>query len=263
MLGKLIKNEFKATSRNFIPVYIIMIVVTIFFKITMEIQESAGIESKLLDILGGLLMITYIIALIAVIIGTIILIIKRFYDNMLKDEGYLSFTLPVSTGQHLASKTIVSYVWMLVSIILVIAAVMVIPLGHGIYSEIFKELGVIIDGITEMGWWHYVVEVALMCIVSIYSYIMMGYTCFSVGQNFNKHRIVGAFITYIVIYVISQVLNSVVMVYLMGVDLNDEISVMSNVFHPLMIYSLVLAIIESVVFTVITYVMLNKKLNLE
>ena len=94
MLGKLIKNEFKATSRNFIPIYLVMMVVTVFMKIIMEIQNNADgalSQSRIMGVLGVLSITTFVIAIMAVIFGTIVLIIKRFYDNMLKDEGYLSF----------------------------------------------------------------------------------------------------------------------------------------------------------------------------
>lgn len=267
MLGKLIKNEFKATSRNFIPMYLFLIVVAVFMKILIEVQSSASgtfANSRVVDVLMTISVTTFVIAIIAVILGTIVLIIKRFYDNMLKDEGYLSFTLPVSTGQHIVSKVLTSYVWVICSAVVIIGSILISFIGEG---EGFKELGEliieIIRGINAYGYWNYVIEFVLVIVIAVYANIMMGYTCLSVGQNFNKHRIVGAFITYIVIYMITEVVNAVFMFALLGVKYDEEISVMSGIFHPFMIYLLGVAIVEAVVFTLITYFMLNRKLNLE
>lgn len=264
MLGKLIKNEFKATARNFLPIYLIMLTITVFLKVLLEIQTNAGIENTFIDILFGLLMITFILAIIAIFFVTAILIIKRFYDNMLKDEGYLSFTLPVTTGQHLMSKVLVGYAWMIVSFVIIVLSVTILFLGDGEFWEaIQKGFSQAIELVNANGMWHFVIEIIMICLIGLYANIMLGYTCFSVGQNFNKHRVVGAFITYMAIYIITQIVSSVFMVFLLNMDMSEEVSVMSDMFQPFMIYTLAFTLIEAVVFTVITYFMLSRRLNLE
>lgn len=264
MLGKLMKNEFKATYRMFSFMYIIMLVVTVGLKITMELSDMNGVDNRLLDILTGFFLLTFVLAIIAVMFGTAVLIIKRFYDNMLKDEGYLSFTLPVTIGQHLTSKMLVSYVWVIASVLIIIISTAILPMGHwGVYSDVFESIREGMQAITKLGYWNIVVEVVILVLISVYSKIMVGYTCFSVGQNFNKHRVLGALVTYIGIYMVSQFVNAIGMVCLIGVDLNEELDVMSNVFQPIMIYMLVFTIVQAIVLTVITHIMLSKKLNLE
>lgn len=267
MLGKLIKNEFKATSRNYVPIYIVMIVVTVFMKILMEIQDNAEgtiANSRILDVLAGFSVFTFVIAIMAVIFGTVVLIIKRFYDNMLKDEGYLSFTLPVTTGQHMVGKALTSYVWVLCSGLVIIVSIIILLLGNG---EAFAEIGDVIEelfrGINAYGLWGYVIEMIALVVLGIYTNIMLAYTCMSVGQNFNKHRVAGAFITYIAIYMVTQILNSIFMTVLLGIKFDEEMNVMSGFFQPFMIYVLVVAVVEAVAYTCITYFMLDRKLNLE
>lgn len=268
MLGKLIKNEFKATVRNFVPIYLLMIVVSIFMKILMEIESNAGgalADSNIIAILSMLSITTFVIAIIAVILGTVVIIIKRFYDNMLKDEGYLTFTLPVSTGQHIVSKAFTSYVWIICSGAVIIASILILLIGEG---EFFVEAGKVITelfrAVNAYGLWEYVIEFVILIILGIYVNIMLGYTCLSVGQNFNKHRVAGAFITYIAIYMITQIFNSIFMVFLLGANMDSNMATIeSTFFQPYMIYILGLAIVEAVVFTIITYFMLDRKLNLE
>lgn len=268
MLGKLIKNEFKATSRNFIPIYLVMMVVTVFMKIIMEIQNNADgalSQSRIMGVLGVLSITTFVIAIMAVIFGTIVLIIKRFYDNMLKDEGYLSFTLPVSTGQHIISKVFTSYVWVICSAAVIGLSILILLIGHsGAFTEIGQVITEIFRAVNAFGLWGYVIQFAIMIIVGVYSNIMMGYTCLSVGQNFNKHRIAGAFITYIAIYMITQIINSIFLFILLGANYDSQMETMEASFlQPYVIYSLGLVIVEAVAYTVITYFMLDRKLNLE
>lgn len=265
MLGKLIKNEFKATGRTFIPLYILMVVVSVCLKITLELSNGSGADSMIVNMLGLLFLVTFVIAIMGVAFGTIVIILKRFYDNMLKDEGYLSFTLPVTVGQHLTSKMFVSFVWVIVSALVIFLSAMILPLGHGhIYAEFFS---IIKDGFSTAvrnGYLYMVIEMILLLLLAIYTNIMMGYTCFSVGQNLNKHRILGAFITYIGIYMVTQIIiNSVSMVVLLGMDINEEVSIMSSFFQPYMIYLLIFTAVEAVILTVTTHVMLSRRLNLE
>lgn len=44
------------------------------------------------------------------LVVTAVILIQRFYKNLLGSEGYLMFTLPVTVSQHLFSKTIIAVV---------------------------------------------------------------------------------------------------------------------------------------------------------
>lgn len=107
MLGKLLKYEYKATSRYFIGLYIVLALLTIGNKVMITIEATTDIDLKVVDILFGIIMASYVIAIIAIAVATVVLMLRRFYFNMLKDEGYLTFTLPATVGQHIASKMIV------------------------------------------------------------------------------------------------------------------------------------------------------------
>lgn len=90
MLGKLIKNEFRATARTFGAMYLIVFIVTVLFKLVVEIQDAFDLDNVVINILSFVTITAFILGIIGVVIGTFIFIIKRFYDNMLKNEGYLS-----------------------------------------------------------------------------------------------------------------------------------------------------------------------------
>ena len=266
MLGKLIKNEFKATARNFVPVYLVMLVVTLFLKIFLEISELFTISDTIMSVLAVLLITSFVVAIFGVIFGTLIFIVKRFYDNMLKDEGYLSFTLPVTTGQHIASKAITNYVWVLASAAVIVLSIVLLALGNPTFFQtVSKDINEGIKFLSDNGYWGYAVVVLAIILIGIYGVIMMIYTCLSVGQLFNKHRVAGAVITYVVIYAIEQICSSVFLATkLIGVDEWEmTMDYEKEFFVPMLIFQLIKAIVEVLAFTVITHVMLNRKLNLE
>ena len=92
MLNRLLKYEIKATARKFLPLYAAIIVVSLFV--------NWGIRFPKLGIISGLsnfLLAALFVSLIAI---TLITIIQRFKNNLLSNEGYLMFTLPVSTKTY-------------------------------------------------------------------------------------------------------------------------------------------------------------------
>lgn len=265
MLGKLIKNEFKATARTFGLMYLIVLIAAVALKVFMEIQKAFHLENSIIDILGVLTVTVFVLGIIGIIFGTFILILKRFYDSMLKSEGYLSFTLPVTVGQHIASKSIVSYIWILLSGVFIFAMIMLLFLGDtSVFVSLGQELKEMIELVNQHHLWKYVIEVIAVLAVSAYSYIAIGYACFSVGQAWSRSKVAGAFATYIVFSIITQIVSTIGMLVLFGgLDTVNQINMGDAFFEPLMIFVIVQEIVFAVIYTVLTYVMLSRKLNLE
>ena len=97
-------------------------------------------ESNLLTALGsmalGLTAGLSVIALIAFLTVTQILVYIRFYRNFFTDEGYLTFTLPVSRKDLYLSKVCSAMIWTVASIALVVVVVLfgmlvIPPVGSG------------------------------------------------------------------------------------------------------------------------------------
>ena len=57
----------------------------------------------------------YMGVMMAAFVVTAVILIQRFYKNLLGSEGYLMFTLPVTVTQHLLSKTIIAVVMIALS----------------------------------------------------------------------------------------------------------------------------------------------------
>ncbi|TQW45448.1 ABC transporter permease, partial [Clostridioides difficile] len=111
MLGKLLKYELKASGRIFIPLYIAILIVAVFNGIFMN--------TNILQVQGiGILVLTSLFMALGVL--TIVVTIQRFRKNLLGDEGYLMFTLPVSTSSLILSKCITALIYAVLSFIVAV-----------------------------------------------------------------------------------------------------------------------------------------------
>ena len=110
MLSKLIKHEFRATSRIMWPVFLGMLALTALMRFSQLLLNGEHIP-WLLQLIGVLLVIGFVMGLGALAFAPLVLSAVRWRDHVLKDEGYLTLTLPVSVHELLASKLIVSAVW--------------------------------------------------------------------------------------------------------------------------------------------------------
>lgn len=122
MLTKLLKYEFKATARTMGSMYLAMVAAAALLGFTMRMtiqHETEGFGSQGMENFFTsatlILMLVYVALVIATVVLTIMQVVQRFYKNLLGGEGYLMNTLPVSTRQLLASKTIAGVVWMAAS----------------------------------------------------------------------------------------------------------------------------------------------------
>lgn len=95
MLSKLIKHEFRATSRIMWPVFLGMLALTALMRFS-QLLLNGGHIPWLLQLIGVLLVIGFVMGLFALAFAPLVLSAVRWRDHVLKDEGYLTLTLPVS-----------------------------------------------------------------------------------------------------------------------------------------------------------------------
>ena len=100
MLSKLVKYDIKSLIRVFIPVWIVAPVIAVMLSATIHLLSVA--------ILLGILTILFVAVIVGMMIMTLILVIRRFWNGLLREEGYLAFTLPVEVWQLIVSKDIVA-----------------------------------------------------------------------------------------------------------------------------------------------------------
>lgn len=265
MLSKLFKHEMKATARLLLPLYLVLVVLTVMDRIVLNLHIFKGVFS----FLPGSITFFYIMSLISIVIVSFVIIIMRFYKNLMTDEGYLMFTLPVKSHQLINSKLLASLIWTTASILSVIASLLLVFASPEHMRMFLDGLKMVIAEIkAEFGaantTWFFI-EMIILIIVGSISNILMIYVSIAVGQLVHAHKVIGAFGAYIGISVIIQFAVTF-LAFIAGVifpkmynDLNDATAI------PQMLFPIVILMVIAcnALFYLVTNYIFNKKLNLE
>lgn len=224
MLGKLIKHEFKATSREFFMLYLALLALTVLNKLFLVLNDSSGtlfnsgsLFDRIMTIVQGLLMLAYVFLCMAVFIITIVLILMRFYKNMTGDEGYLMFTLPVPTWTLIVSKAVTAFIWEVLSCFAFLVSMIILFWGCGFFPEfkkILAEMDQIFEFIPVSTFMLFCVLMLLMVIVTAFYSLITFYFCIAVGHLAKKHRIAVAVGTYFLYNFVMQFISFFAMLHM-------------------------------------------------
>lgn len=261
MLGKLFKHEMKATARMLLPLYLVLAVFTIMDRIVIYLDIFKGV----LKVIPGFITFGYVVSIIALIIVSSVIIITRFYKNLMTDEGYLMFTLPVKSHELINSKLLTSTIWTITSTIAVIASIVIVFSGSIHFSEVPEVWQAIADEMKRAFGSNttlLVIEFIVLIAVSILNSILMIYVSIAIGQLFNGHKILGSFAAYIVLNIVVQVVSTIITI-IFSLIFNHtvvEINALPQVIFPI---SILLFTILTVVYYLVTDYIFKRKLNLD
>ena len=278
MLSKLVKYDIKSLIRVFIPIWIVAPIVAVMLSGAIHlISVSDGPLMNLFSeyvgpILLGILTILFVAVIVGMMIMTLILVIRRFWNGLLKEEGYLAFTLPVEVWQLIVSKVIVAAIVNLISGL--IAALSCLILFLGISKEIFYSMGytfsVIWRSMTgELGAYTGVLIVLgiLFLIVTSICGIYMLYASMSLGQLMEDHRVAGSFLAYIGLNMAVSTITNIGTMIVTNILPDNLVNIMAdNAGLIITLYMLIMLVINGIqlaVYHVITEYVLTNKLNLE
>ena len=255
MFGKSIKHELRATRRSLLPLLVSMLAVSLFigllfladgFLFTNADTDSFAIFSSFFS---AILILGLTALGVAVAIVSFIMIIRRFYTSFFTDEGYLTFTLPVSVNQHIMSKFTVAFLWQVTSSIVALLCVVLIGvgalLGYGVADEFWVEMQEAFKGISFL----------FEDMVDMYG---VGNVVFAVvlAMIAKRHRVLCGVACY---FVINMVFSSLTSLANSIADMVDW----DYAFYVFMISTVVLTLIQILVSYIFTKWILTKKLNLD
>lgn len=271
MLGKLMKHEFRATGRIMLPLYLIVLLTSVGANVSLRLLE--GSDSNFLNLLGGLLMLAFVVAIFAVCIMSLVVMVNRFRTNLMGDEGYVMFTLPASVHQHVWSKLIVSVIWFAATVLVVALAFFIMFYQVGMIKMFFGGLGDLFYEVFRSRYWGdavlFCLEFLLLCCVGAGAMCLEFYAAMAVGHSFAGHKVLLSVAAYVGFSFLSQVVGG------MGIVLLDDswlhnllLGSLGNIsgvtaMHLSMVALMVGSALYGAVFYVITTVMLHRHLNLE
>ncbi len=266
MLGKLLKYEIKATGRIFLPLFLALLV---FAAITRFISFTGPEKWNTPTMIS---MAIYIAIMTGMFVMTFIMMIQRFYKNLLSDEGYLTHTLPVKPWKHIVSKLLVSMMWIVASGIAAFISIMIISLRKGDIAELTSFFVTVVNQFFgQLGVPAYIIsiELIIVSIIGLASVILIVYTSIAIGHLFSQHKILASFAAFIALNTASQIFLTFVD-WITGGAFSANIEITSHNFvymEQVIILEIAYAIlVTGILFTAyfaMTNHILSKRLNLE
>lgn len=282
MFGKSLKYEFKAIARKVVPLFITVLVLSVILSIGFIIDGrllpdatadgEASVGEAIMNLAQGIFTTGLFIMIFVAGITVFVMTIKRFYTSFFTDEGYLTFTLPVTVNCHIMTKIVSMILWNLMGAIVTIIAYLImiggIEIGYGtvsgFYAEFADELSYLITSLSGISG-DYTGSIVLLVIYAIVSYIfevLLIYFGISLGCMWSKkHRVVASIACIFGVNIVFSILESII----------ETIVTVSSVFTKnlavasvIMLASLtVLGIVKVMLSYIGIKAILTKKLNLD
>ena len=272
MLRKLIKHEFRATGRVMLPLFLILLVTSV--GANLSVRGMLDTPYKVLDVLGSLLVMAFAVAIFGVCVMSVVVMVQRFYKNLLQDEGYVMMTLPVSVHQHIWSKLIVSAVWFALTIVMVCVAGLIMAFDISAIEEIgdlFRELFRYATAYYALNGTAIVAEFLVVCFLGSCAMCLHFYTALAIGHSFSGHKMAWSVAWYFILQFAVQFVGGMLVALLdeswlhhllLGWTDSWEISGMAAI-HIGMFVLIVGELVYAAVFYFLTTYFLKKRLNLE
>jgi hypothetical protein len=233
MFNKILKHDIRSIARFWWIIAISTLGISVLgglaLRLVFEMSEL-GLESIFLitvaTIFSSLFSMLSIFGILASMSVTLILVYLRFYKNFFTDEGYLTFTLPVSRRQLLLSKTLSAFIWLsahtvLIALCFFVFVIIASPASGNYFINVDMLSGIpdLFCAIwEETGVWTlvYLLEVLIMLMLSILFAINIAQMCITIGAVVaKKHKLLAAIgIYYGLNVVISSILPTVFYIFL-------------------------------------------------
>ena len=265
MLRKLMKHEFRATGRVMGPLFGLLLIAALAARFSVGVLLES--DARFLNLLGGLFVTAFAIAIAGVCVMSLVLMINRFRTNLLGDEGYIMFTLPASVHQQIWSKLIVSAVWFIAAGIAVAAASFILVAQQGFWQEVLWGFRQIFQGLTAYYAFNgtaFLLELLGLVFVSCCVLCLAFYAAMAIGHSFANHKVLYSVLSFLGLQFVMQLLSGGLLV---GTNYNRVFVLPSQdavlAMHSAMLTLIVSTAVFGAVYYVITVFFLKKHLNLE
>ncbi len=243
MLGKLIKYDFKALAKNMFPLYGLMIALTLVCSLMIRFNIDRGF-------VFGISVFAWIVSMSSSFAVTAILVVLRFYNGLLKNEGYLSFALPVKTETHILAKVFNALIWAFVEALALGVCVLIYAFTVANFLDIMEAFRYLFT--LDTNFYLSLLQAMLLGALELVCSICLFFAALSVGHLFDKHQKLIAGIFVVAMYILRVFLFPSSFVYEYG----ERMSFL----HPLLF---VIPLLLSGIYSLVTWFILDRHLNLQ
>lgn len=269
MLGKLLKHEWKATWRYLALLNGATILIALIGKIGLLLKPN------LPEFVILLYVALYTILLFGASIVNLVLLSIRFYRNLFTDEGYLTNTLPVTAACKLNVKILNCLFWVFINTICTILSVVLFVTSIAKPSEFqwflaeWQKLFMELIGTSSQFWALF--YLLFSSITGTVFLILMIYFSISIGCAFNSHKVLASVITFLLTYVVVQVLSTALMMLAGFHKVLRSMLYLSETlgkhtylpsYQNVQLWSWIFSLVATAIFYFVTRYMMTKKLNL-
>lgn len=235
MLGKLIKNEFIQTSKSLIAVYS---------------AAGAAIAVMALSYLTKVLWLGITGSVALVIIGfiafvmTLVMVIRNFNTSLYGNQGYLSFTLPVKSSDMLFAKFLVSFIWIIVSYIVMLLTVLIVVFYAKSRSQgMLESIMGMLQSMEELSTLptvsliiKYIVIIGLGSLITVAAYVSFVFFAVTVSntRKFQHKTLLFGLVFFFIVYMINKGVSTFISlkfplsVYMTGEKIGLSLTAMSE-----------------------------------
>ncbi len=185
MLKKLLKYDLRANMKIYCFLWPCMVIAAILQRFL--IPEST--PDKLYAIVYPLLQTLMMFSLSGSVIVSMVVCVSRFYKGLLKEEGYLMFTLPVHPWQLVLSKLLVSLLTLIITGILSIFSIICMYGEFDVLKDIWTALMSLDDLITKSVAVNLIYIITLAILYQALTILQIYLAC-AIGHLAKKHRVV-------------------------------------------------------------------------
>ncbi len=247
MLGKLMKHEILSSYRKFLPIYAGVIILTLLasFSYSLENVSAAATFVGLLFTLVGITMLF-----------TLYTIIINLGQRVFGKPGYLLFTTPATTLEIMVSKVLINLLWFIVSIVVSLFAASLFILS-AFRQNIFEILKQLIEFLMNNPYETFTFATAGF----VYAFYIIGMLFFlfallNMIYKGEKKILIGI----LLYFAINQVAGLISSIFI-GTYMSFSATFMTSI-NDVWVFTIIYGLL-SVAFYVLTYLIIDKKLELQ
>ncbi len=221
MLKKLVKYDMKFIGRIVPMVYLAALAVSLLLSVLIYVSS---LNSSLV-VLPILMAVPFFLVVGAISVSGFVMIAIRIYKNLYSDEGYLTFTLPVTVNQQIFSKVISGAIWEVLGLLMGLVCI-AIPIAtlYFTFTPGFQELYALFDYLIYTFKTMFIDEavsaqmIALAVIFVLFALLSLFATpvtllfAFTVGQSSKTHRVLTSMLMYFGINIALSTVSSIAQV---------------------------------------------------
>lgn len=247
MLGRLMKHEILSSYRKFLPIYAGVIILTLVTSFSFSL-ENLSAASTFVGLLFTLVGITMLFTLYTIIIN----LGQRVFGK----PGYLLFTTPATTIEIMVSKVLINLLWFLISILVSLFAASLFILS-AFRQNIFEILNEFVTILINNPYETFTVATAgVVYALYIVGMLFFLFALLNMIYKGEKKILIGI----LLYFAINQVAGLISSIFI-GTYMSFSATFMTD-FNSVWVFVAIYSVI-SIAFYVLTYLIIDKKLELQ